>query len=329
MTTTTAVQQPLKQAPAPSKMTLAAVKKGKLEVPYKIFLYGVDGVGKSTFGSQAPSPIFLGAEEGTAYLDVARFPRPETFADVLEAIAVLGRDAHEHQTLVIDTLDWVEPMIWREVIASDKDATTIQEVSGGYGKGFDAAMDYWRKLVAYLERLQAAKRMHVILLAHSLIKSFKNPEGPDYDRYQVALQDKAAGLFRQWADDVLFAKPETLAHKEKGRVRGVSTGARILYAERTAALDAKNRHGLPSELPFSWADFEAAVKGVATATAELKAEIVRKAKELGIEDKVLAETVAKAKEDPRALEQINNRLNVRIAEKATAQTAAPSAEKAS
>lgn len=329
--TTAAPQQMQPKPPAPpSRMTLAAVKRGKLEVPYRVFLYGVEGIGKTTFGASAPSPIFLGAEDGTAQFDVPRFPRPESFADVLEAISVLGRDAHEYQTLVVDTVDWIEPMIWREVIASDKDAKTIEEVGGGYGKGYTAALDYWRRLVAYLERLQTAKRMHVILLAHSHIKTFKNPEGDDFDRYQPKLNDKAAGLLKEWAEEVLFAKHETLAHKDtKKRVRGVSTGARLLYTERSAAYDAKNRHSLPPELPLSWEDFEAAMKCGAVAPVEdLKAEILRKAKEAGIDDKTISDTLAKAKDRPEELAKINNRLNARLAEKAAAQPTAPSAEKA-
>ena len=60
---------------APSKMTLDAITRGKIEKPLRLLVIGVDGVGKSTFAAAAPSPIFLDAEDGSNNLDVARLPR--------------------------------------------------------------------------------------------------------------------------------------------------------------------------------------------------------------------------------------------------------------
>jgi DNA polymerase III delta prime subunit len=320
------------QAPASTRMTLKSVVKGKLEAPYRILLYGPEGVGKSTFGADAPSPIFIGAEDGTRHLDVARFPAPETVQDVFEAVRVLTADAHEYQTLVLDTLDWVEPLIWREVCRRDN-VSNIEEVGGGYMKGYTVAVDEWRKLVAALERLQATKRMHVVLLAHSHIKTFKNPEGEDYDRYEIKLHPKASGLVKEWCEAVLFAREETLVHKAKGkRPKGVGVGARIIYTERSGAYDAKNRYTMPAEIPLSWADFDAAVKAGRVAPAEdLRSEILRKAKELGGElEKAVLENLERAGTNPQHLALLNNRVNARLAEKAAASTtAAQTAEKAS
>jgi hypothetical protein len=320
-----------KAAPAavpakPPRMTLAAVVKGKLEHPLKVTLYGVEGIGKSTFGAGAPAPIFLGAEEGTQHLDVARFPKPESIGDVFDAVRVLTDDSHTYQTLVVDTLDWLEPIIWRHLIAKSGSATTIEEVGGGYGKGYTAALDEWRRFLAAIERLQAAKRMHVVLIAHSQVKTFKNPEGDDFDRYQMKINDKAAGLVKEWSDAVLFAKHDTVALKDSKtkRVRGVDTGARLIFTERTAAYDAKNRYSLPGQLPLSWADFFAAVKaGQVADPAVLREEIQRKAKELGGDIEVKTTEWLKPGRDSGAMAQMNNRLNALLAEKlAATETAA-------
>lgn len=326
-TTTRPLQQPLKQ---PSRMTLSAVVKGKLEAPYRITGYGPEGTGKTTFAAGAPAPIFIGAEDGTAHLDVARFPRPESLPEVLEAIRVLTTTDHDFRTLVVDTLDHLEPLIWAEVCKRDG-VQLIEEVGGGYGKGYTAAIDEWRKVLASIENLQRVKRMNVILLAHSHIKSFKNPEGEDYDRYQLKLHDKAAGLVKEWSDAVLFMRQETLVHKEKHRkAKGVGTGARVIHTERSAAFDAKNRYSLPAELPLSWEDFDTAARAgrVAEPTA-LRAEIQRKAKLLGADiERVILETVAKAGDDTQRLAQINNRVNVKLAElEPASDEAADAAEK--
>ncbi|RYZ41299.1 MAG: hypothetical protein EOO72_07980, partial [Myxococcaceae bacterium] len=98
--------------PVPSRMTLDALVRGKRAAPLRVVLYGVEGIGKSTFGASAPAPIFLGAEDGTDHLDVTRFPSPESWQEVLDAVRVLTTEQHDYRTLVVDTLDWAEPLLW-------------------------------------------------------------------------------------------------------------------------------------------------------------------------------------------------------------------------
>jgi hypothetical protein len=304
--------------PRPVRMTLAAVSKGVVVAPYRIVIHGTDGVGKSTFAADAPSPIFIGAEDGTGHLDVARFPAPECWADVLDAVRTLTREEHGYKTLAIDSLDWVEPHIW-QTVCDAAGVDHLEEVGGGYGKGPAAALDLWRSLLSAIERLQAAKGMHVILIAHTQIKPFKNPEGDDWERYVLKLHPGAAGLCREWVKGVYFANYETFAVKDKSkRIRGVSTGARLLYTQRTAAYDAKDRYCLPESLPLSWEDFDAAAKAASPADPKaLAAEIERKAKILGGEIEAFAtEYLAKHAGDAVALAKLNDRLNGKIGEKA-------------
>jgi hypothetical protein len=298
-------------------MRLDKVVKGKIVQPVRVTIYGPEGVGKSTFGAGAPKAIYLGPEDGTANLDVTRFPAAESLADVHAAIRVLATEAHDYGSLVVDSLDWVEPMIWDHICQRDGMANVE---AYGYGKGYQVALDEWRKLLSAIEQLRKVKPMHVVLVAHSVIKPFKNPAGDDFDRYELKLNAKASGLIKEWSDAVLFANWETFAKKDDKtkRVKGVSTGARLLYTERKAAYDAKNRYSLPEELPLSWGDFEAAVNAGAVApVADLKAEIIRKAAELGgdIEAKILA-TVEKAGDNAESLALINNKCNARLAERA-------------
>lgn len=256
-----------------NRMTLDAIKRGRVSLPLRVLLYGVEGIGKTTFGSQAPRPIFLGAEDGSSHLDVERFPAPETWADVLDAIRTLTSEQHSYQTLVVDTLDWAEPLLWAYICQRDGKAN-IEDY--GYGKGYIAALDEWRVFLAALERLRAARHMHFVTLAHSWIKPFKNPEGEDFDRYELKLHAKAAGLLKEWSDCVLFANYETFASEDKRtkRVRGISTGARLIYTTRTAAYDAKNRHDLPEFMPLDWAEFFAATEAHRPASPEALIEAI-------------------------------------------------------
>lgn len=244
------------------RMTLSAVIKGRLERPMRVLLFGVEGVGKSTFAANAPNPIFIAAEDGTAQLDVARFPEPKSWRDTFEAIDDLIAADHDYKTIVIDTVDWLEPLCWNYVVARARSAKIESIEDFGYGKGYAAALDEWRLLLAKLEQLCARRSMHVVLLAHSWIKTFKNPEDEDFDRYELKLHAKAGGLLKEWCDAVLFARYETFTNtnEKTKRTRGVSSGARVLHTQRTAAWDAKNRYDLPSTLPLDWAAFADAVK---------------------------------------------------------------------
>jgi hypothetical protein len=307
-------QQPT--PPKPSRMSLAHLVKGRQQQPVRVVLYGVEGIGKSTFGANAPAPIFLGAEDGTSQLDVTRFPAPERWVEVLDAVRTLTTEAHDFKTLVLDTLDWAEPLLWQYVC--DRDGEKNIEAYG-YGKGYAAALDEWRVFLAALEKLRRDKGMHLVLIAHSWIKPFKNPEGPDFDRYELKLHPKAGGLIKEWADCVLFANYETLAAKDDKtkRIRGVDTGARLLYTQRRAAYDAKNRYDLPESLALSWPEFEAAVAAHRPADPRKLTEAIQeKAKALGGDlEKAALEAIKRAAGDAVKLAQLNNWATAKLAEK--------------
>jgi len=319
MVAATQSTQPQPVVPRDVRMTLKSICKGKQQRPKRILLHGVDGVGKTTFAAGAPKPIFLGAEEGTNHLNVSRFPLPETLDDIFDALRTLTLEKHDFETLAIDTLDWMEPIVWKHV-ADHAKVASIEDVGGGFGKGYFAALDVWRRIINAIEHLQRERRMHVVALAHSFIKPFKNPEGDDYDRYVLKMNEKAASQWREWCDGVYFANYETFAKKDTRtkRVRGVSTGLRLLHTERTAAFDAKDRYGLPTRLPLSWDEFsKAADAGQPIDTASLVAEIKKKAAELGGEFETLTlEALTRFKDDASMLGQLRNRLDVKLAERA-------------
>jgi hypothetical protein len=291
-------------------MKLDAVQTGRLEKPKRVLLYGCEGIGKSTFAAHAPAPIFLGPEDGTAQLDVARFPEPKTWSEVGEAVEVLGTTDHEYQTLALDTLDWLEPLCWTHVCEAHSKADIE---AFGYGKGYVAALDQWRTLLAMLDQLRAKRGMDIVLIAHSHIRTFRNPEGDDFDRYELKLNTKAAGLCKEWCDALLYAAYETLTHTEDNRTRGISTGARLVHTERCAAFDAKNRYDLPPKLPLSWDEFAAAIGGGIASVDELLAQVKEAAKlVVNGDEKKVPGYIKRAGRDPLKLAKLLDWLNAKI-----------------
>lgn len=306
---------------ATPRKTLGKVVTGKIAEPLRTFVYGPEKVGKTSFCAGAPAPLFLSFDNGGTRLDIARVTREElqSWQDLTEWLRVLAEDAHEYKTVVFDPINWAEPLCHREVIRLDNpkhNARTIEEVGGGYGKGYAAAVDVWRTLMPMLERL-SARGMNVILTAHTKVKTFKDPTQPEYQRYSPAMHEQAAGLFMQWCDDILFANHvvSVVTDEKTKRTRAVSDGQRVLYTQRDAAYDAGNRHNLPQEIPLAWDAYWEGVQKYQTGSGrdELVAEIRALCAALGDEEttKKLEAWLA-APRKMSALVEAKNKLAVKL-----------------
>lgn len=263
-------------AKTPPRMTLGAVQRGKVASPERILIYGVPGVGKSTFAAAMPDAIFLDAEGGTSRLDVARFPRPESWADVLAALEELRAQPHEFRTVVLDTLDAIVALAEREVCGKAR-VDHIDDVGGGFGKGASAVRDLLRTMLARLEALYYGRGMNVVLVGHATVSTFKNPLGADYDRISLRVTDKSAGLVIGWSDHVLMARHEVYlvgGDASKGKkAKANSNGTRVIHTRESAAFIAKTRGEMPETLPLDWHEFEAALRaGIVAPEATLRAE---------------------------------------------------------
>ncbi len=296
-------------------MSLKQITRGKIESPLRTLIVGVPGIGKSTFAAASKAPVFIPVEEGTGNLDVARFPAPTEWGDITLAIEELTNEPHDFHTLVIDTVDAVEPLVWKHVCERDKQ---VNIESYGYGKGYVAALTEWRSLLSKLEQLRSKRSMDIILIAHSVIRLFNNPEGENYDRYEMKLNTKAGGLLKEWCDSVLFAHYETFAVKSGQKSKGVSSGMRVIETQYNAAWDAKNRHGLPATLPLNYEDFASAMRAhVPLEPTGLKLAISVKLEQLADEKltQLVKDAVKKYENNIEKLAEIDNRLSVKLAQK--------------
>jgi len=240
-------------------LNLDSIRRGKAIQAPRIFLYATHGIGKSTFASQSPNPIFIQTEDGLGNIDTASFPIAKDSTDIVSAIEALYTQEHDFQTVVLDSADWCEAILQKEMESKHS------EKELAYGKSAMILADKWKLILDGLNALRNDKKMAVIILGHCEVKRFDNPDSDSYDRYQPKLQARCSALLQEWADCVLFAQYKTLVRKDdagfnKKIAKATTTGERILHTVEEPSFLAKNRFSLPKELPLDWATFAAALQ---------------------------------------------------------------------
>jgi len=193
---------------------LSKIEHGVKDRPFRMILCGTEKIGKSEFASQSQNPLIVPVkgEEGVDALDVAKTPIVNTFSDIMEIIAALYENQHEYQTLVIDSVSTLEPLIW-DAVCSEHNKSKIEDI--GYAKGYIDALYFWRDITEGLDALRKDRNMASILIGHVNVKTFSDPLTDPYDQYIISLHYKAADLLYRWADLILFANSKVYTKETK------------------------------------------------------------------------------------------------------------------
>ena len=244
-------------------MTLASIIKGVQPEPFRLLIHGIEGIGKSTFAAQAPDPIFIQTEDGLTRIDVPKFPLAESFDAVTGHLNALLNEKHDYQTVVIDSIDWLEKLAVQKVLEKHKDKTTLAEFD--YGKGYALLIPLFETIIDLLNRLRRLRKMNVVFIAHTKTEKVEDPSGSSYDQYAPRLDKRINGMVREWSDLIAFATVEIFrTTKDEGfkRERVVasavkdSTGSdRILILESSPSIVAKSRYALPAKMPLDGKEF--------------------------------------------------------------------------
>jgi hypothetical protein len=231
--------------------------KGKIATAKKVVIYGPEGIGKSTFASKFPNPLFIDTEGSTNSMDVARLPKPSSWQMILEEIDYVRTHPDICKSLVIDTVDWAEHMCV-EFVCSKHKKSGIEDF--GYGNGYVYTKEEFGRFLNRLSDDIVECGINAILTAHAQIRKFEQPdELGAYDRYELKLGKKTSSqtspLIKEWSDMLLFANYKTysVAVDDKGQKHKAQGGERVMYTSHHPCWDAKNRDGLLPELPFDYA----------------------------------------------------------------------------
>lgn len=239
---------------------LSSVSRTKRLRAPKVVVAGQGKIGKTTFAASSPNSIGILTEDGADGVDASAFPLCHSLDDVYAAMGTLLNEEHDFQSLWIDSLDWLEPLLHDYVCRQNKWASIE---APGFGKGYIAAATEWRNLLDGLEALRKKRSMAIILICHDKVKHFESPMHEGYDTYALKLHDRAAALVQEWADVIGWAgyriiTKETDSGFGNKEVKARTTGERIFHVEPHPAHMGGNRFGLKN-MPLDWEAFAAAL----------------------------------------------------------------------
>lgn len=235
------------------------VSSGKIQKPQKVLIYGTEGVGKTTLAAQFPSPLFIDIEGGSGHLDVNRLPQPDSWSMLLDEIRyIYDCPAACGGTLVIDTLDWAQQLCAKHICAQHDGVNSIEDF--GYGRGYAMVYEEFSSFINLLSEI-CNKGLNVLCLAHAYVGRREIPsETGLYDCWTTKLdtgkRSNISAMVREWADAVLFCDFKTIVtvqNEKTGKAKAQGGQRRVIHTTHHAAWDAKNRWGLPDEIPMEYA----------------------------------------------------------------------------
>ena len=246
------------------------VIKGINKGPRKVLLYGTHGIGKTTWAAQAGAVYVIATEDGQGDVGCDRSHLCRDLAAVTAELSDLATTSHDYKWVAIDTLDWLEKLIFAHV-SQAKGKHNIDEI--GYAKGREFALTHWDHVLAGLQDLINTKRMGVILLAHARIVKMEEPELDSYNKYEPDLDKRSCGMLQEWCDEVFFAryrvntvKTDEGFNRERTRVIG-QAGDRLVYTCGGPGYFAKRRIPMPDAIPLDFRQYVAYIKQAYAARA--------------------------------------------------------------
>ena len=231
------------------------VTTGRQVVPRRTLLHASHGIGKTIFASKWPRPILLPTEDGFSHVDITATKKLEKSRDLWSALIECVDS--DYETIVIDSVDWLERIIWNEL---DEEGSKMD-----FGKGNLEAAKRLGEILKVCDKARDAGK-HILLIGHTQQIRIEHPNGMSWDQMAVNLSKNCRAMVSEWCDEMLYAEMDMVVDQKQesfGRTRnvGIDKGCRVLHTVGKPAFQAKNRvPGLPEK--FDLSDAEAYISAV-------------------------------------------------------------------
>lgn len=247
--------------------------------PLALVVYGPPGVGKTEFAANFPKVGFLHDPQEDGINDLVEFnscPDPvfvrecKDWQATLDACYDVAGGGTGVETLVLDSLSGIEKLCFLHHCAEHFKGDWSKEGFFAYQQGpKNAAKRDWPDLIDALNECRS-QGVNVVLIGHSQVKPFNNPDGPDYDRWIPSVDKETWNAIHTWAKAVLFYNYAVTLDKSGIKAKAdTSKDERLIFSQWSAAFDAKNRYGLDPVIDAgdsgaeAFANFESAFKRAA------------------------------------------------------------------
>lgn len=240
----------------------------------KTVISGGEGVGKTSTAAYLPDPVFMitAGEDSLGTLqssgEIPRtlcFPPMENWMDIVEALRELVQFDKVPGTLVLDALDGFEALLVEYI--KNRHFGGDRKTFTDFGHGMVMACDAWREFLAVLDEL-SKKGTNIILLAHTTIKLYNNPDGSDFDRWIPAASKGIWALTARWCDNIfMLSCIQNVEEDKRGKAKATGSNIRVMYTTPHPARVCKNRSGLDEQYILGASAKEAA--GVITGALNL------------------------------------------------------------
>lgn len=235
-------------------ISLSDLQTTRADKPPRLLIYGPPGLGKTSLAAEFPSPIIIDVEDGApAGVEIPTFGRIDDFSQVMSALQQLYSEPHDFKTLIIDSLDKAEPLVWQSV-CQQHNKNSIEDF--GYGKGYVEASTAWRSMYDWCNALRRDRGMTILFIAHSNVLTFEDPLSQSYSTYDIRLHKRANAMVQDEVDAIFFINQDMTIQTEesgfnKSRARAEGAGVRWIYTEKRPAFIAKNRYGMPDRVLYN------------------------------------------------------------------------------
>lgn len=212
---------------------------GAQRPPLRVVIFGAAGVGKTTLGTSFPASVVLRTEDGIGRTQATVFPLCKSYPVAVEYVKALYEQPHNFQTLVVDSADWLTPLVEAEAQRRHgvSDLAAVE-----YGRGYTWAADVWKEFMACLDKLRLGRSMHIVILAHAAPVEMRDPQGEKYTAWGLKLQKQVASRLQEWSDEIWYLTTDIVAGKTSGKERiGRGSGSRVVHTMPSAGWTAKTR----------------------------------------------------------------------------------------